>query len=72
MAKKKIISAIDAGNTKVCTLVAEVGDDGQMRIAGVGIVPSKGIYKGIIVNINEVHNSLQESPKKLLSIEHCT
>ena len=46
MSKKKIISAIDLGDTKVCTLIAEVNDDGQMRIAGVGIVPSKGIHKG--------------------------
>jgi len=64
MAKKKIISAIDAGNTKVCTLVAEVGDDGQMRIAGVGIVPSKGIHKGIIVNINEAKETIRDSIKK--------
>ena len=64
MAKKKIISAIDAGNTKVCTLVAEVGDDGQMRIAGVGIMPSKGIHKGIIVNVNEAKEAIRESIKK--------
>ena len=64
MAKKKIISAIDAGNTKVCTLVAEVGDNGQMRIAGVGIVPSKGIHKGIIVNINEAKETIRDSIKR--------
>ena len=64
MAKKKIISAIDAGNTKVCTLVAEVGEDGQMRIAGVGIVPSKGIHKGIIVSINEAKETIRDSIKR--------
>ena len=64
MAKKKIISAIDAGNTKVCTLVAEVGEDGQMRIAGVGIVPSKGIHKGIIVNVNEAKETIRDSIKR--------
>jgi cell division protein FtsA len=64
MAKKKIISAIDVGNTKVCTLVAEAGDDGQMRVAGVGIVPSKGIYKGTIVNLNEARETVRDSVKK--------
>jgi len=34
MGKRKTISAIDVGTTKVCTLIAEVGDNGQMRIAG--------------------------------------
>ena len=64
MAKKKIISAIDAGNTKVCTLVAEVEDDGRMRIAGVGIVPSKGIHKGAIVNVAEAKETIRDSIKK--------
>jgi cell division protein FtsA len=64
MAKKKIISAIDAGNTKVCTLVAEAADDGQIRIAGVGIVPSKGIHKGAIVNVAEAKETIRDSIKR--------
>ena len=53
MGKRRTISAIDVGTTKVCTLIAEVGDNGQMRVAGVGVVPSKGMHKGMVVNINE-------------------
>ena len=64
MAKKKIISAIDAGNTKVCTLVAEAADDGQIRIAGVGIVPSKGIHKGAIVNVAEAKETIRDSIRR--------
>jgi cell division protein FtsA len=64
MAKRRTISAIDVGTTKVCTLIAEVGDNGQMRIAGVGNVPSKGMHKGMVVNINEAKETIRESVKK--------
>ena len=64
MAKRRIISAIDVGTTKVCTLIAEVGDNGQMRIAGVGNVPSKGMHKGMVVNINEAKETIRDSVKR--------
>ena len=64
MGKRKTISAIDVGTTKVCTLIAEVGDNGQMRIAGVGNVPSKGMHKGMVVNINEAKETIRDSVKK--------
>jgi cell division protein FtsA len=64
MRKWKTVSAIDVGTTKVCTLIAEVGDSGQMRIAGVGNVPSRGLHKGMVVNINEARESIRESIKR--------
>jgi len=64
MSKKRIISAIDVGTTKVCTLIAELGDNGQMRIAGVGNVPSKGMHKGMVININEAKETIRDSVKR--------
>ncbi|MGA9696778.1 MAG: cell division protein FtsA, partial [Dehalococcoidales bacterium] len=48
----------------MCTLIAEVGDNGQMRIAGVGNVPSKGMHKGMVVNINEAKETIRDSVKR--------
>jgi cell division protein FtsA len=55
--------ALDIGTTKICTLVAEVGPppDNAMRIVGVGVVPSKGIRKGVVVNVGEVTTAITES-----------
>jgi cell division protein FtsA len=55
--------ALDIGTTKICTLVAEVGPppDNAMRIVGVGVVPSKGIRKGVVVNVGEVTAAITES-----------
>jgi len=64
MAKWKTLSAIDVGTTKVCTIVAEVNEGGIIRVAGVGITPSQGLRKGLVVNINEAKESIRESVKK--------
>jgi cell division protein FtsA len=41
-----------------------VGDNGQMRVAGVGVVPSKGMHKGMVVNIDEARETIRASVKK--------
>jgi len=62
--KNRIIAAIDVGTTKVCTTIAEVNDVGNLRVVGVGITPSVGLHKGLVVNINEARESIRESVKK--------
>ena len=42
------IVAIDVGTTKMCTLVGEVGENGDLRVIGVGVVPSQGLHKSEI------------------------
>jgi cell division protein FtsA len=63
MSKWNTLCAIDVGTTKVCTLIAEVDGGGAMRIAGVGLNPSKGLHKGLVVNINDAKESIRESVK---------
>ncbi len=64
MNKWNTISAIDVGTTKVCTIVAEINDKGLMRVAGVGLTPSKGLHKGLVVNINDAKASIRDSVRK--------
>jgi len=59
--KRERIGAIDVGTTKVCTIMADVIDDGDLRVLGVGVVPSKGLHKGLVVNINEAKESIRHS-----------
>lgn len=47
-----IILALDVGTTKVCALVGEVRNS-QLQIIGVGIEPSMGMKKGMVVDVNE-------------------
>ncbi len=62
--KRKAIASIDVGTTKVCTTIADSNDGGALRIVGVGIAPSVGLHKGLVVNINEARESIRESVRK--------
>jgi len=55
---------IDVGTTKICTLVAETYEDGQLRIIGVGVSPSRGLRKGVVVNVNEATEAITASVRK--------
>lgn len=63
---ERTVVALDIGTTKVCTLIAEVGPppENLMRIVGVGTVPSRGIRKGVVVNVNEVTAAISESVQR--------
>jgi len=59
--KRERIGAIDVGTTKVCTIMADVNDKEGIRVLGVGIAPSRGLHKGLVVNINEARESVKQS-----------
>ena len=65
MKKRTTLTSIDVGTTKVCTTIADVDDGGgDVRVLGVGITPSKGLHKGLVVNINEARESIGKSVEK--------
>jgi len=64
MKKRTTLAAIDVGTTKVCTIIADVADEGMVRVVGVGITPSRGLHKGLVVNINDAKESIRESVRK--------
>ena len=59
-----IIVAIDVGTTKICTLVARVEADQKFRILGVGIEPSRGLRKGVVVDIDAASKAIKRSIDK--------
>ena len=48
---KSIITALDIGTTKISAVVAEINEEFELKILGVGIGPSSGLIKGVITNI---------------------
>lgn len=61
MAKEKIVSIIDVGSSKITTLIAEVAEEEQIQIIGVSSIPSRGIKKGVVVDIDRAVETLAES-----------
>ncbi len=61
---EEIIVGIDVGTTKVCTLVGRVEDGGVLRIMGVGIEPSQGIQKGVIIDLDAATQAIARSVER--------
>jgi len=64
MTKRSTLTSIDVGTTKICTTIADVTNNGDIRVIGVGLTPSRGLHKGLVVNINEARESIRESVRK--------
>lgn len=59
-----IVVGIDIGTTKICTLVARLEGDTDMRILGVGIEPAQGMKKGNVIDIPAATQSISRSIEK--------
>lgn len=58
---RKIITAIDVGSSKITTVISSVEDNRTPSVIGVCTYPSKGIKKGVVVNIDDATNAISES-----------
>jgi len=60
-ADKNIIVGLDIGTSKVVAIVGEVKDDDTIEIIGLGSHPSRGLKKGVVVNIESTVQSIQRA-----------
>jgi cell division protein FtsA len=60
----QLLIGIDVGTTKICTLVAREESQGQLRILGVGIEPSLGLRKGVVVDLEAAAQAVARSVDK--------
>ena len=61
MAKEMFYTAVDLGTTKVCTIIARIGPEGELKVLGTGIVPSQGMQKGLVESIPETQEAVKAS-----------
>lgn len=70
--RKNVIAAIDIGTTKVVTLIAEVDlEIENIKVIGFGSCPSKGLKRGIVVNIETTIQAISESLKMAEEMAGC-
>src|SRR3989442_5954826 len=58
MAEQTVLVAIDIGTTKVCVLIGEVAERGGVDVIGIGQVPSDGLRKGVVIDIDRTVQSV--------------
>ncbi len=56
-----IIAGLDVGTTKVTTVIGEVAPDGELDIIGEGTVPSQGLKRGMVVNLEKTTEAVRQS-----------
>lgn len=64
MSVERIVVGLDVGTTKVCTLVGEVGQGGQVRIIGLGIEPAQGMQKGMVVDVSLATEAVRSAKRQ--------
>jgi cell division protein FtsA len=58
---KSLIVGLDIGTSKVVAIVGEIASDGTVEVIGVGSNPSRGLKKGVVVNIESTVQSIQRA-----------
>ena len=74
MAKKterNLIVGLDIGTSKVVAIVGELGPDGTIEVVGVGSHPSRGLKKGVVVNIDSTVQSIQRAVEEAELMAGC-
>ena len=68
---KNLIVGLDIGTSKIAAIVAEVTPEGRMEIIGMGSHPSRGLKKGVVVNIDSTVNAIQRALEEAELMADC-
>ncbi|MHA7602065.1 cell division protein FtsA [Alicycliphilus sp. T452] len=68
---KDVVVGLDIGTAKVMAVVAEVMPGGELKLAGLGVAPSNGLKRGVVVNIDATVQSIQQALKEAELMADC-
>lgn len=68
---KDLVIGLDIGTAKVMVVVAEVLPNGELKLAGLGVAPSNGLKRGVVVNIDATVQSIQQALKEAELMADC-
>ena len=68
---KKLLVGLDIGTSKITAIVAEVRPEGGFEIIGMGSHPSRGLKKGVVVNIETTVNAIQRALEEAELMADC-
>jgi cell division protein FtsA len=68
---RDVIVGLDIGTSKVVALVGEITADGSIEVIGLGSQPSRGLKKGVVVNIESTVQSIQRAVEEAELMADC-
>ena len=69
--EKNLLVGLDIGTSKVVAIVGEVMPDGTIEVVGIGSHPSRGLKKGVVVNIESTVHSIQRAVEEAELMAGC-
>ncbi|MGD8514593.1 MAG: cell division protein FtsA [Granulosicoccaceae bacterium] len=69
--EKNLIVGLDIGTSKVVAIVGEITDEDEIEIIGIGSHPSRGLKKGVVVNIESTVQSIQRAVEEAELMAGC-
>ena len=70
--QQDLIVALDVGTSKVAALIAQVSSDGLLEVIGVGKKASRGLKRGMVVNIDQTIQDIQAAISEAESMADCS
>ena len=70
-AANNLIVGLDIGTSKVVAIVGEITVEGGIEIIGIGTQPSRGLKKGVVVNIESTVQSIQRAVEEAELMAGC-
>src|SRR5580765_5309843 len=68
---KKLVVGLDIGTSNIAAIVAEIKPEGGFEIIGMGSSPSRGLKKGVVVNIESTVNAIQRALEEAELMADC-
>ena len=68
---KNLIVGLDIGTSKIAAIVAEMMPEGGFEVIGMGSSPSRGLKKGVVVNIESTVNAIQRALEEAELMADC-
>jgi cell division protein FtsA len=68
---QRLLVGLDIGTSKVVAIVGELQEDGSVEVIGFGMHPSRGLKKGVVVNIESTVNSIQRAVEEAELMAGC-
>jgi cell division protein FtsA len=69
--ERSLVVGLDIGTSKVVAIVGEVQPDGGLEVIGIGSHPSRGLKKGVVVNIESTVQSIQRAVEEAELMAGC-
>ena len=69
--ERNLIVGLDIGTSKVAAIVGEINENGDVEVIGIGSTPSRGLKKGVVINLESTVNSIQRAVEEAELMAGC-